>query len=168
MDEVRRQAKYKKPAKSPSDSQQSRPGKSHNPKESSKVKKKFKCGRCGSKHTSGQCPAFGKSCDKCHLPNHFAKCCRTQRVDTLRYSDSDSSDHSDDADHSDVGPLFFDSVTIHEIQNKEPTRDWICNVEINGKAVSMKLDTGSQANIISVNQFKRVTTNSERYQASPS
>ena len=51
---------------------------------------------------------------------------------------------------------IFDSVTIHEIQNKEPRRDWICNVDINGNAVSMKLGTGSQANIISVNQFKKL------------
>ena len=31
------------------------------------------CGNCGRSHPPKSCPAFGKSCNACHKPNHFAK-----------------------------------------------------------------------------------------------
>jgi hypothetical protein len=34
----------------------------------------FHCG--GSRHAPKQCPAFGKNCERCRKPNHFAKVCQ--------------------------------------------------------------------------------------------
>ena len=33
------------------------------------------CKNCGSSHEKGQCKAYGKVCNFCQTPNHFAKVC---------------------------------------------------------------------------------------------
>ena len=40
------------------------------------------CPKCGTKHEPRSCPAFGKKCNSCKRPNHFAKMCRTKRQST--------------------------------------------------------------------------------------
>ena len=59
-----------------------------------------KCGKCGTHHSKGQCPAYGKKCLKCHKRNHFAAVCKSQKSVHLM--------HNDDSDHSDTeGPDHF-------------------------------------------------------------
>lgn len=36
------------------------------------------CSRCGYKHQTKKCPAFGQTCESCHKKNHFAKMCKLQ------------------------------------------------------------------------------------------
>ena len=36
------------------------------------------CHRCGKSHDRGNCPAYGKTCDKCKGPNHFKAVCRSK------------------------------------------------------------------------------------------
>ena len=35
------------------------------------------CGKCGKSHERGNCPAYGKTCNKCKGPNHFKAMCRS-------------------------------------------------------------------------------------------
>ena len=35
-----------------------------------------RCGKCGKSHERGNCPAYGKTCDKCKGINHFKAVCR--------------------------------------------------------------------------------------------
>ena len=37
------------------------------------------CGNCGRSHEKGRCPAYGKLCNRCNKPNHFAIVCRSGR-----------------------------------------------------------------------------------------
>ncbi|KAK3749625.1 hypothetical protein QZH41_012963, partial [Actinostola sp. cb2023] len=37
------------------------------------------CGNCGSNHPKGQCPAYGKKCNKCKRLNHYGKMCRSSK-----------------------------------------------------------------------------------------
>ena len=37
-----------------------------------------RCGKCGKSHEQGNCPAYGKSCDKCKGMNHFKAVCRSK------------------------------------------------------------------------------------------
>ena len=37
------------------------------------------CPKCGMKHEPRSCPAFGKTCNNCKKPNHFAKKCRLKK-----------------------------------------------------------------------------------------
>ena len=36
------------------------------------------CHRCGKSHDRGNCPTYGKTCDKCKGPNHFKAMCRSK------------------------------------------------------------------------------------------
>ena len=50
------------------------------------------CYRCGAKdHYSRdpQCPAKGRECSKCHKKDHFAKVCKTKRVNCVDLGDLD-------------------------------------------------------------------------------
>ena len=45
------------------------------------------CRNCGRKHDYSKrenCPVFGKTCNKCRKPNHFAVKCRFQRSRQVR------------------------------------------------------------------------------------
>ena len=39
------------------------------------------CGKCGKSHERGNCPAYGKTCNKCKGPNHFKAMCRSKVPD---------------------------------------------------------------------------------------
>ena len=43
------------------------------------------CSKCGTKHEPRSCPAFGKSCNNCKKPNHFAKVCRVKKQKTTLF-----------------------------------------------------------------------------------
>ena len=36
------------------------------------------CGKCGKSHEQGNCPTYGKTCDKCKGINHFKAVCRSK------------------------------------------------------------------------------------------
>ena len=44
------------------------------------------CGYCGCSHDKGDCPAYGKTCNRCGRKNHFAKKCKQ--------TDKDSKSHN--------------------------------------------------------------------------
>ena len=111
------------------------------------TRRKQQCGWCGETHPQGQCPAFGKYCDKCGKRNHFAKVCRSamqkkrQNVQTI---DDDDSDNDND--------LFVD--TICGDKNK---KDWQVQLAVNRRKLSFKIDTGAQCNVISKTMFDIVS-----------
>ena len=37
-----------------------------------------RCGKCGKSHERGNCPAYGKSCNRCKGINHFQAVCRSK------------------------------------------------------------------------------------------
>ena len=111
------------------------------------TRRKQECGWCGETHPQGQCPAFGKYCDKCGKRNHFAKVCRSamqkkcQNVQTI-----------DDDDSDDDNDLFVD--TICGDKNK---KDWQVQLAVNRRKLSFKIDTGAQCNVISKTMFDTVS-----------
>ena len=44
------------------------------------------CGKCGKSHERGNCPAYGKTCNKCKGPNHFRAMCRSKVPDRTAQS----------------------------------------------------------------------------------
>ena len=121
-----------------------------------KKRTKHKCNRCGTEHTSGRCPAYGKRCNKCHRLNHFAKYCMSKTVDAI--------EQSDQATGVTVGPesLYFDSVEISsnqtdQTETKSVPKDWIHPLVVQNKIIPFKLDTGAQANVLSYDDYKGMT-----------
>ena len=37
-----------------------------------------RCGKCGKSHEKGNCPMYGKTCDKCKGTNHFKAVCHSK------------------------------------------------------------------------------------------
>ena len=77
-----------------------------------KLKQK-NCDRCGTRHASWNCPAYGRDCRKCGGKNHFAKCCFTKKkVQTVK-----------ECPESDDDTVFFiGTLADDETNNKD---EWI-------------------------------------------
>jgi len=104
--------------------------------EKSKERKdeKFQCKRCGKKHGPRQCPAYGKVCNNCRKPNHFSRQCRVKKLKEVEEEISDL------------------QMNIDSIGNSS----WYEKIKINNKAVSFKVDTGADVNVIPLSIFKQL------------
>ena len=121
--------------KTPSDNEEKRP-----------PSKKFSCGNCGTRHGVRECPAYGKTCNYCQRRNHFQSVCRSRKkvhglgVEQQEEQDPDST-------------LFVGAVTTEvQIQNEE------CYVmlPVKGHITKLKIDTGSQVNIMPFKDLKKI------------
>ena len=116
----------------------------------------FHCKRCGSQHRPRQCPAFGKQCSNCQGKNHFAKQCFSKGKERKKGKSVNVVD--DDADLSDsffVGMVNCEDEPVKEV-NAVKQDKWIAPLQINGTLVTMKLDTGAKANLISMSDIQEM------------
>ncbi|XP_068696993.1 uncharacterized protein [Montipora foliosa] len=89
--------------------------------------KTFNCRNCGTRHGERECPAYLKTCHNCQRQNHFQKMCRSRKkVHGLEEETKEL--------HSNTN-LFVGAVTTK---------------------VEVKLDTGSQVNILPVRELKKI------------
>ncbi|KAL9978780.1 hypothetical protein ACROYT_G016336 [Oculina patagonica] len=136
------------------------------------------CRNCGGNHAPKQksCQAFGKKCLYCGKLNHFEKVCfqkrpgghpstrrglsgqrfnrdsNVQRPNRRRPVDEISSELPTAQDED----LFvIDAITTIP----EHKREIYCTMEINGKQVEIKIDTGAKCNVITLDLFKRICRN---------
>jgi hypothetical protein len=103
------------------------------------------CGRCGSTHEYGKCPAYGKKCKRCEKKGHFKKCCKTKTQHTLSDNTNEPDQHSIDQTHT----LFTDSLDVYTLHN-----DWVLPMTVNKQIIPMKLDTGAQACTINEHDYR--------------
>ena len=94
------------------------------------------CKLCGTTHAARNCPAYGRSCNKCGMRNHFARCCsnfvkakQTQKKTPVHTVKPDSNNHAD-------GSMFV--YTVFNSRNRE----WHTVLDINGRGLKVKIDTG--------------------------
>lgn len=95
------------------------------------------CTKCNRSHARARCPAFGKTCFVCKGKNHFAMCCTERQVDDV---------HEDSDDFSVL------DVKICNVNRKE---DWTVTAQVAGQMVVLKVDTGSQANLLPYSVYRR-------------
>ena len=99
-------------------------------------------------HEKKKCPAFGKKCRNCSKLNHFAKMCKRQKVHAL-----DGTNQNDDSDWE------YEQYFVKSIENDlTQEKDWKIVVEISGKKLEMKLDTGSQVNVLPFKIYNRLSS----------
>ena len=102
---------------------------------------KTMCKACGLQHAQRRCPAWGKVCNKCHKKNHFAAMCRSKSR-TANEVETDE-------------PTESDAVFSIGGTRKAKSRS-IKTVLIEGRALSMQLDSGSDATIIPKNFWRNL------------
>ena len=122
------------------------------------AKKEIKsCFNCGGDypHLKGRssCPAFGKSCSKCQLPNHFARVCR-KKVNNLQTNptETDSGDTSESSDNE-------YSYTVPFVQ-KSNINNVTANIKIKleNKKIRFQIDSGASVNIINESVYNSLQT----------
>lgn len=111
------------------------------------------CSRCGEIHRY-RCPAIGVTCNTCKHKNHFSKMCRYNKSTMhknvyVRNVDADYQSESDD----DSKQLFLGMLKQNITTEKN---SWIILLKINGQAIHSQIDTGAQANVMSLQQFNKI------------
>lgn len=101
------------------------------------------CQKCSYKHERGKCPAFGKVCGACSMPNHFMSCCKnkkqnnSRKVHLIDESDSDNSNF-----------VFLDSIHGIDGRGSSCGGSWTVELLVENHPVQIKLDTGAMANVM--------------------
>lgn len=129
--------------------------KNNNPKSS------FICKRCNYNHAKNQCPAYGKNCHLCSKPNHFGSVCFFNKtVNAINARDFDEYTDNSDLYCSSLSRIFKRNVRSINIGARPR---WKEDIEINGKLVSFKVDTGSDATILPKRLLDMVAPRCELY-----
>ena len=117
-------------------------------KKQPETEKQRACGRCGSVH-GFQCPAFGKICKSCGRKNHFAKKCYYRATNVHNINET----YENPSDSESAEEFFVDSVEKTHIKTESKYK---LKVKTNGKNIKYKLDTGSEVNVLSQNDFNKL------------
>ncbi len=112
----------------------------------------YSCKRCGGRHEPRQCPAYGKKCSKCNGKNHFAKQCLSKsKPKSVRLVEE-----TDLSETFFVGMVSCDNSQTEQEDTEENVGcsengdTWLVSLQINGAIVALRIDTGAQANLISM------------------
>ena len=102
------------------------------------------CTRCGQspKHDKKSCPAKDSICHRCYKKGHFkAAVCRSKKLVREVLVSDDSQDEFLGVIHSEI-----DSLSSTEAP-------WTTNLELNGRNVEFKIDTGANIIVISEQEY---------------
>ena len=103
------------------------------------------CGKCGWKHAFFKrdlCPTYGKLCNHCHKPNHFAAKCH-QRFQPAKVKSVEEQNSGDET--------YYASTLSHK-----PDDTQLVTMELeSGNFLRFQVDTGAQCNVIPVDLYKR-------------
>jgi transposase InsO family protein len=113
------------------------------------------CRQCGyGSHPEGvRCPARGQNCRKCGGINHFAAMCRAKRSSGKKRVDAVKADDTDSDDEFYIGTVEADEQ--NQIQSKPS--NWNVTVCVEGKQVTLKIDSGAQINTLPLSVYQKVT-----------
>ncbi|XP_039890321.1 uncharacterized protein K02A2.6-like [Simochromis diagramma] len=113
------------------------------------------CKHCGLKHMPKKCPAYGKICSACHRKNHFAKQCFSKGKENKTKRPINTVEDVDLSDTFFVRLVSCETEPDTEI-NAVVEDKWTVPLAINGTLVTLKLDTGAKANLISLSDIKEM------------
>ena len=143
------------------------------------------CSRCGQTHQASRCSAFGKRCGFCSRPNHFESMCftkqnmkKTQSTPTNRdnrYYDSGSSSNQkqntqyrvkeiNQTELKDEEKVVQGGFFVNTVKKVNGVNSKTWNVELlvnNDKPITFKIDSGSDVNIISKQDYEKLENSPE-------
>lgn len=129
----------------------------------------FPCNRCGLEHRRRMCPAFNKKCLKCGKKGHFADRCfgggasggssvssgsmasgGSIKTGNNRYVKTVEVEEEEE--------LSVEELYIAAVDDDDENSDevWYETVSINGKSVTLKLDSGAACNVLPWNIFRKL------------
>lgn len=141
-----------------------------NPKKKMPDKQQYECLKCGTTHSRGNCPAFGKECNYCHGFNHFVVGCmrkkqvnanNTNKINSGSLSTNVRSKRSNKSkSQSQVNEVetevYIDTISLDNVQTVNGMNAWTTDTEVNGHKIVCKLDTGANCNCMSLKTYKQV------------
>ncbi|KAM7293520.1 uncharacterized protein ISCGN_026650 [Ixodes scapularis] len=96
------------------------------------------CSFCGGFHRPKECPAYGKTCNKCQKKGHFAAVCRSSRS-MVQHKVHAIDNHEDPEEE----------MYVSELRTKTSKTVWQEEIQFKcGTKVVMKLDAGAQCNVL--------------------
>ena len=108
------------------------------------------CQYCGRSHKKGQCPAFGKKCNKCKQIGHFGKMCATRSKSQELNMCEENSENSDSA------------YTIHSRPHSN-TKQYFTVLQVkpidsvNMFPMKFQVDSGATCNTMNLHDYKQLT-----------
>lgn len=104
------------------------------------------CQKCRQMHHH-KCPADGQKCRRCGKQNHFAIMCRTKQnqVKNIEYYDN-----------SEENTFFVGQIKNSQKLKDETSDTWDIMISINKNYINCQIDTGSQVNIMSKENYLKV------------
>ena len=118
------------------------------PKVAPSVKTVRECWNCGRRHEYHKkefCPAYGKICNKCLKPNHFAVKCRSARSKGAQGHIKALEEDTDEVFPTQVAAVSLDDAQFVSLRLES------------GKYLQFQIDMGAQCNVIPVTLYKKAT-----------
>lgn len=135
-----------------SQQQQHTQNRSHN--NGSKEKIINNCRYCGRSHKVRECPAFGKTCDRCNKRNHFSVVCRMKNVEIINESNNNSDFDCSDNEEFFIGTL--ENVNQTDETDASIVYPWLETVVVEEKREPFKIDTGAEIDVIPLYVLRRL------------
>lgn len=112
------------------------------------------CNNCGQTHAIRQCPAYGEICFNCNKKNHFSYRCRTSSntLNKFHHNKKINVINTDNYEERN-SDLCIDVINFQKSKTK---KSWLIDLDIHSKKLSCKVDTGADANILSIEIFKKL------------
>lgn len=108
------------------------------------------CHGCGGRHERKYCKFRDAVCFACNRKGHLSKVCRSKTAQVKEELSPLSDEGSDYADHTEA----LQKVDV--ISSVEPLDRKMLEVQIDGKAVKMELDTGAPCAIVSLCTLRKI------------
>lgn len=147
----------------------------------SNQKNQQNCRFCGYTHQKKNCPAWGKTCAKCHERNHFANVCEKseKKVSThqgvsgkndkkylkKKVYEVQKSYNQEEKSESESETESEYEIYVSSVDKKHNPREyrqetmWTKEVVVNGKPVMFKLDTGAEVSTLPLEILEKVAPN---------
>lgn len=112
----------------------------------------YDCKKCGTRHKSRSCPAYGKKTICYYKSNHFELGCKSKNkkiyktsvVTDKKYSDYESSDEF----------KINEIKSVLELNSKQ--NGWTETVKVTSNILEFKLDSGSDVNILPYSEYLKI------------
>ena len=125
------------------------------------------CRYCGKNHSCGNCPAFGKKCQKCGKDNHFKVVCKSKKCDASRprpkkgkgkrfHEISEQKDEAMDDLADQVQSLFCHDGHFNSVNTRMHTSIDCKTPNSRTTSQTFTVDTGADGNLMPIPMFSRL------------